>query len=458
MIKLVIFDLDGVLCHTRDWHYEALNMALADIDQKYIIKREEHLAHFDGLPTNKKLKKLTELKGLPTEEYQRVWEIKQKKTIDVIRNQLHENFEAARIMKWLKDEGFKVTVASNSIRDTVRVALHQMNLLQFIDFYYSNEDVKNPKPSSEMYLKCMIDCGCDPKETVIIEDSHVGRKAVLNTGAHLLAVRNVEDVTLDKVRRFIESLSSHPTYQPKWIGGNMNVVIPMAGSGHSFEIAGYSFPKPLIEINGKTMVQLVVENLNIHSRHIFIVRKDHCDKYNLKQLLNIISPDCEIVVSNEPTWDAVDSVLLAEQFINNDSPLVIANCDQYIEWDANEFMYSMTSDNVDGGVATFNSTHPKWSFIELGEDGYVKNVVEKVPVSNIATCGIYYWSKGSKFVESARNMKLSGEGQVDSKWYVAPAYNQLIKNGGKIKIYPVQKMWGLGTPEEVRYFSERVKE
>ena len=175
----------------------------------------------------------------------------------------------------------------------------------------------------------------------------------------------------------------------------MKVLIPMAGAGSRFEKAGYTFPKPLIEVNGKPMIQLVVEILKIDAQHIFIVQKEHYEKYNLQYLLNLISPNNVIIPVEGITEGAACTTLLAKEFIDNDQPLLTANSDQFVEWDSNEFLYSMQADEVEGGILTFNSVHPKWSFAKTDEDGFVTEVAEKKPISNNATVGIYYWSKGS---------------------------------------------------------------
>ena len=253
---------------------------------------------------------------------------------------------------------------------------------------YSNHDV-NPNPNSEMYLRCMIKAEVNPNETLIIEDSHIGRKGAISSGGILCGVKDTKDVTYNKIKKYINDMNDE--VKPKWQGGKMNVLIPMAGAGSRFEQAGYSFPKPLIEVNGKPMIQVVVENLNIDAKHIFIVQKEHYEKYNLKYLLNLITNNnCEIVQVDSMTEGAACTTLLAKKYIDNDEPLMIANSDQFVEWDSNEFMYSMVADNVDGGILSFEATHPKWSFAKLDDDGFVCEVAEKKPISNIATVGIYY--------------------------------------------------------------------
>ena len=453
MIKLIIFDLDGVLVDARELHYEALNKSLESIGQQYIISREEHLSTYDGLSTTKKLNMLSKYKNLPIGLHDKVWQLKQQMTLKIIDGFSIDN-RIQSILRSLKSEGFTIACATNSIRETAKLQLIRKGFFEYIDFMYSNQDVKNPKPSSEMYLKCMIKAGVNPNDTVIVEDSHIGRKGALSSGAYLCAVEDSSDVSYEKIKKVIDSSNKKSNIRPKWQGGNMNVLIPMAGAGSRFEQAGYTFPKPLIEVNGKPMIQVVVENLNIDAKHIFIVQKEHYEKYNLKYLLNLITDNnCEIVQVEGITEGAACTTLLAKQFIDNDEPLVMANSDQFLEWSSNEFMYSMVADDVDGGIVSFEATHPKWSFAKLGEDGFVTEVAEKKPISNIATVGVYYWSKGSDYVKYAEQM-IEKDIRTNNEFYVCPVYNEAIGDDKKIKVFPIQKMWGLGTPEDLKTYLE----
>lgn len=456
MIKLVVFDLDGVLVDARELHYEALNRSLKEIDPKYMVNRDEHLSTFDGLPTSKKLKMLTKMKGLPLESHQQVWENKQKHTIKIISNEYSRDERICDLLRDLKRAGLKVAVASNSIRETIKMVLLRKGFMEYVDFFYSNQDVKNPKPNPEVYLKCMIKAEVGPEETVVVEDSHIGREAAQRAGAHVCGVMNSDDVTKERVFGFIEKNMPKTLSKPKWQGGNMKVLIPMAGEGSRFQKAGYAFPKPLIEVNGKPMIQLVVENLNIDAQHIFVVRKEHEERYNIKHLLNLISPGCEVIFTDGLTEGAACTTLLAKEFINNDEALLYANSDQFLEWDSNEFMYSMMADNIDGGMLTFEATHPKWSFAKLGPDGYVTEVAEKKPISNIATTGIYYWKKGSDYVKYAEQM-IAKDVRVNNEFYVCPVFNEAIADDKKIKIFPTEKMWGIGTPEDLDTFLRNYK-
>ena len=452
MIKLVIFDLDGVLVDARELHYEALNRALAGLG--FTISRDEHLSTYDGLPTTKKLELLTENKGLQKENYDLIWKKKQEFTSSIINEEMTYDERLRGILSKIKSQGYTICVASNSIRESVKMMLIRKGLLEYIDFFYSNQDVSKPKPSSEIYLKCMIKAGVNPDQTVIVEDSHIGRKAAQSSGATLCAVRDVDDVTYDHIKKHIDKVDNNVKFKPKWQGGNMKVLIPMAGAGSRFEKAGYTFPKPLIDVEGKPMIQTIVDNLNIEAQHVFIVQKSHYEKYNLQQTLNQISPNCEIVQVDGITEGAACTTLLAKKYIDNDEPLVIANSDQYVEWDSNEFMYSMVADSVDGGILSFKSTHPKWSYAKLGDDGFVCEVAEKKPISDIATVGIYYWKKGSDYVKYAEDM-IEKNIRVNNEFYVCPVFNQAIENNKKVKIFNVEKMWGIGTPEDLQIFLKR---
>ena len=284
MNQLVIFDLDGVLIDSRDMHYEALNRALAAVGDEYIIDREEHLSTYDGLPTARKLNLLTENKGLPVDKHQQVWEDKQKATLDIF-GELEHDYELMHYFKQLKDKGYQVAVASNSIRNTVKLVLLRLGLLEFIDYHMSNEDVHRNKPFPEMYWQCMTACNALPKNTVILEDSHIGRQGALDSGAHLVAIENRNDLNQDKIDKIFKILNGKKVTHIHWKSDKMNVLIPMAGAGSRFAEVGYTFPKPLIEVNSKPMIQVVLENLNIEAKYTFVVRKEHYEKYSLQYLL-----------------------------------------------------------------------------------------------------------------------------------------------------------------------------
>lgn len=455
MNKLVIFDLDGVLIDSREIHFDTLNYALGQIDEKYIITKEEHLSIYDGLPTTRKLDLLSENKGLPASKHNEIWRLKQEATVAAFLK-LEPDYELIHYFKQLKKQGYYIAVASNSIRKTVKTILLKLGLLEYIECFVSNEDVQRNKPFPEMYWQCMIKCNAIPRSTVIIEDSHIGRQGAIDSGATLVSVENRSDLTQSKIDKIIETLNKDNTISIPWKSDKMNVLIPMAGAGSRFAQAGYTFPKPLIEVDGKPMIQVVVDNLNIEAHYVFIVQEEHYEKYNLQYLLNLIAPGCDIVKVNGLTEGAACTTLLAKEFINNDDPLVIANSDQFVEWNSNECLYAFRADGIDGGIVTFEATHPKWSYAKLGEDGFVAEVAEKKPISNQATVGIYYWSKGSDYVKYAEQM-IDKNVRTNNEFYVCPVFNEAIQDDKKIRVKKVDRMWGIGTPEDLHYFLENYK-
>lgn len=447
-IKLIIFDLDGVLVDAKEIHYDALNRAIEEVaGSEYIITEKEHVSKYDGLNTSKKLSLLTEDKNLPERHYDSIWSLKQKYTNQAISS-LSINQDIQNVLEKLKKENYTLCVASNSIRDTVKTMLLKSGFMEYFDFWYSNEDVKNPKPNPEIYLRCMIKAGVSPRETLIIEDSEVGRYSASLSGAYICPVKNTKDVTYEHIKSHLEHDNKRQLNVLKWKDKSMNVLIPMAGAGSRFQQAGYTFPKPLIEVHGKPMIQLVTENLAMDANFIYIVQKEHYEKYNLKYMLNLISPGCEIIQVEGVTQGAACTVLLAEELINNDEPLLIANSDQMLEWNSSTFMYKMINADVDGGIVTFTATHPKWSFAKVDGEGYVTEVAEKKPISDIATVGVYYFKQGKDFVQAAKQM-IDKDIRVNNEFYVCPIFNELILNGKKIRTHHIEKMWGIGTPEDL---------
>ena len=455
MIKLVVFDLDGVLIDSKQTHYEALNRALGS---EYAITIEEHLSTYDGLPTRSKLNMLSERKGLPTDRHAEIARAKQKHTVEILKETVQPRQDFVDMCREIKDRGYTLACASNAVRDTVKMSLLQLGIIEYFDFWYSNEDVHRPKPHFEMYFECMLKANAKPNETLIIEDSHIGRQAVLDAGAHLLAVADTHDVSLAIVLDAIEQHNEQPKQHIPWRSKSMNVLIPMAGAGTRFAEQGYTFPKPLIEVGNKPMIQVVVDNLNIQANYIFIVQKEHYEKYNLETVLNMVAPGCTIVQTEGITEGAACTTLLAKEYINNEEPLIIANSDQFVEWNSNEVLYAFTTEGVDGGILCFNSTHPKWSYAKLDENGFVSEVAEKQPISTNATVGIYYWSRGSLYVNSAERM-IERNIRTNNEFYVCPAYNELIEDGGKVRVKNIAEdgMWGIGTPEDLKHFLANYK-
>ena len=238
----------------------------------------------------------------------------------------------------------------------------------------------------------------------------------------------------------------------------MKVLIPMAGEGSRFAKEGYTFPKPLIDVNGKPMIQAVVENLDFDCEYIFLVRKSHLEKYDgLRETLSRITNNrLQIVEVDGLSEGAACTALLAKEYINNDDDLLIANSDQIIEYQPQNFNTMRSLTDVDAIVWTFNDVHPKWSFVKTNARGFCTEVAEKKPISDIATCGIYWYRKGSDFVKSAEQM-IQKDIRVKNEFYIAPVYNELIGDGKTLIPFFVHKMHGVGTPEDLNNYLRATK-
>lgn len=232
----------------------------------------------------------------------------------------------------------------------------------------------------------------------------------------------------------------------------MNIVIPMAGRGSRFAKAGYQLPKPLIDICGHPMIEYVVNNIRPKCEHrfIFICQEEHLEKYGLQRKLTQIAPGCIVVTIDHITEGAACTVLLAEKYIDNDDSLMIANSDQYVDTDIDAYIAAM--EGHDGLIMTMPSNDPKWSFIKYDKQGLVTLVKEKEVISDQATVGIYNYRHGKDFVRFAHQM-IDRNIRVNNEFYVAPVYNEMIESGGKITWRDIgEKMWGLGTPEDLDRF------
>jgi len=238
----------------------------------------------------------------------------------------------------------------------------------------------------------------------------------------------------------------------------INIIIPMAGMGSRFASAGYSKPKPFIDVKGKPMIVRVIENLGIHNaKYILIARKEHLEAE--KELVETIKKDypVEFVSIDKLTEGAACTALFAHKYINNDDPLLIANSDQIVDINIQEYIDDCMERGLDGSILTFYSNNAKWSYAKLDSENIVVEVKEKEVISNNATVGIYYFAKGSNFVNSALDMIIRND-RVNNEFYVCPTYNYVIKDGAKIGIYNISEaaMHGTGTPEDLNKYLELI--
>ena len=230
----------------------------------------------------------------------------------------------------------------------------------------------------------------------------------------------------------------------------LNLLIPMAGAGQRFRDAGYTMPKPLIDVEGLPMVVQVIQQAQMPPcRMIFLVQRNHLQNHRAEHILTQHFSQSVIVPVNGVTQGAACTTLLARDLIDNDNPLVIMNSDQIIHWDAAGGLEWMLSEPSSGGIVTFQDRerNPKWSFAQV-EDNWVSRVAEKDPISEWATAGIYVWRRGRDYVAAADQMILNNQ-RVNGEFYVCPVYNTAIQQGHRFRVFPVKRMMGLGTPEDL---------
>lgn len=204
MIKAVIFDMDGVLIDAKEWHYEALNKALDLFG--FEITRHQHITTYDGLPTRRKLQMLSEQNGLPVGLHTCVNKLKQKFTMSMVHELCAPFFPHQHALSQLKSKGFKIAVASNSIRASVETMMRQADLIEYLDFYLSAEDVSNGKPDPAIYNLAIKKLGLMPHECLILEDNPHGIQAAQASGAHVLVVKDVYDVNLENIKSRIDNI------------------------------------------------------------------------------------------------------------------------------------------------------------------------------------------------------------------------------------------------------------
>ena len=208
-IKLIIFDLDGVLVDACEWHRVALNEALKEVCA-YEISLEDHYNTFNGIPTKVKLNKLSEMRIIDRDQHQLVYELKQAKTVEIISKLAQIRQEKIDLINWLKDDGYHVACYTNSIRLTARLMLEKTGILDLFEMVMTNQDVDNCKPDPEGYIKVLESFNIGPLSTIIVEDSPKGLAAAHASGCHVMQVKNPDDVNIEFFKEYLdENFDSH---------------------------------------------------------------------------------------------------------------------------------------------------------------------------------------------------------------------------------------------------------
>lgn len=244
----------------------------------------------------------------------------------------------------------------------------------------------------------------------------------------------------------------------------INIVIPMAGPSVYFENSNFQYPKPLLEIDGKTVIERVVDYLSVINeevRFIFIINEAEIEKYHLESTIKLIAGENSVVISqNNNTNGAVCTVLLAIEYINNEDTLIISNSDQVIEYDLNKVIDDFRKREADAGAICFQSVHPKWSYVKTDRDDprNVIEVAEKKPISRNAIAGFYYYKHGTDYVENAMEI-IKKNDAVNGLFYVSHTFNEIILKNKKVAMYKIDNdsYFSFYLPEKIKEYEAILK-
>jgi len=449
-MKLIIFDMDGVLIDCKDIHRHSFISTWNNEVPMYPITISLHNDKLEGRNTKKKIEYLEALFNINVDASS-IFNTKQKYTLEHLK-QFDYPTKFRNILEQLRDSGYKIACASNSIRETVTYILTKLNIVDIMDSILSSEDVAFPKPSPDIYLKTMETLNTIPMDTYILEDSEIGLEAARQSRANVIKIIDSVDVTLEKIIYGISKIERMNS------NGKLRIIIPMAGDGIRFKTAGYLTPKPLIDIEGKHMIQWVLDNLSsknstIQSRieYHLCVRSEWINE--LKDIKNVhIHSIPSLTEGPACTVLSIRDILEKE-----DGPILIANSDQFLEWDFDEFLEACSNPTYDGCISTFyqpNPTDIKWSYAKQDENGIVVDVAEKRYISPHASTGIYFWKSSNDFIKYA-DIMITNNIRVNNEFYVCPIYKFAIDDGKKIRTYNCNKMWGLGVPADLEIFKKQ---
>ena len=461
----LLFDLDGVLVDFASLHERAFIDAWNNCCPGHTIDHAFHILYLEARSTRAKIDICSKIFSYiaPAD---RIFAEKQALT-DRLLDTEPVYPATTRAILWAKAAGYKLAVCSNSIRSTVMKSLRRLAVTDLFDVVLSNEDVVQPKPSPEIYLKAIEQLGVVASDCIIFEDSAVGRSAaaaaLAQSQGRVIPIVNAQDMTRELLEVVCSgsgmnasdngSSNTYPPVPPK-----INLVIPMAGLGSRFQKEGYTVPKPFLPVFGKPMYRWVIDNMmpkvpewRSHVAVHVLVREEQAP---------LFESDKGIHIHTVPklTEGAACTVLTIRDIINTDEPLIIANSDQFLEWDADSFYLSLLHPGFAGVISTFvqpDLNDVRWSYARLDADRRVVEVAEKKVISDLATTGIYGWSHGSAFVAAADAM-IAADVRVNGEFYVCPVYN-FMPAAAAIRCCNCKKMWGLGVPTDYEHFLEAWK-
>lgn len=459
-IELIVFDLDGVLVESKDLHYDALNEAIADAaGADYIITRPEHETVYDGLSTNQKLRLMTIHKNLPLAAHKPIWLKKQQLTDAMVRDQLKPDSVMLDSLRSLKAAGYPLAVASNCIKSSVHNILDSIGVLPLIDAYFSNEDVQHAKPAPDIYAKACATFGVDAQATVVVEDSAKGFEACVRAGCHLFQVDTPADVRADAILDRVSRLNCG--VKP------VTIVVPLAGSNHEYWIDGpesvpSEIPSFLADVNGASVLEWVVRPL-LRSRYdvafVFVVKQSQLAKFKLDSLLPRIVGfrPVKVVPVHGETLGSLQTVQLARRHIDASAPLLLCTCSNVTQWLPGTSVDDMIDTPADAAVATVQSNDANYLYVKTAshqDASVVTEIHKKLPISNQACTGFYFWRAAADFFTAAEATLSPNSNSHKLSYAIPMAYNAAISGGATVAAVPVQACWRVRSLADVAQFGE----
>ncbi len=438
MIKVLLLDFDGVVADCDMLHDTAFYQALDSVANIKLTDVEKY--NLRALTSVTKVQQLSFKYNIDEQKKQEILSTKDRIKKNIIAQTdykcIHFCPYIHDVFAYCKEHGIKIGLVSNSKRWLLDTVLEQLN--HSFEHIISNEDIEHPKPAPDAYLKALQLFNVNANEALAVEDSPYGIESAKTAGIKTIGITSHKSLTASLIHEYRNGKTVNADMYPMH---DVQLVIPAAGRGTRFH--PLEVPKPFAPINKLPMIQAVINNIGLDCNTHIILREDI--KEYAKKL-----PYKNIHYLPYVTCGTVSTMQWIRSHLDMSKPLIIANCDQMIKYDSKVFYKAMIQ-KLDGAILTFRATHEKWSYAKVDNQGYVTEVAEKVPISDLATVGIYFWTKAHFFFDDADEM-MENNDTVNNEFYTCPTYNYSIKKGRKIKTFDVDEMIGLGTYEDYTDF------
>jgi dTDP-glucose pyrophosphorylase len=237
----------------------------------------------------------------------------------------------------------------------------------------------------------------------------------------------------------------------------INILIPLAGNNKFEHDSEYIYPKPLLEIRGKTILEHVIDNfaeIEKEKHYIFVLTSQDCKQYNLDSTIRLLVKNCEIIKLDNITEGTLCTALMAIDCINNSTPLIISNADQIFQESLADLIVHF--ENYDAGVPVFESVHPRWSYVRVNKNNEIIQTAEKKPISKNAIAGLFYFKHGKEFIESAMDV-IKKDTRREDKFYISSTLNEMVLKNKKILAHKIDKnkYYSFYTPQKIKDFDRR---